>query len=189
MAHTVVPLEGTPPGVKLFYIKDILGLGGDQSRKDFRKLLKDLLKSNGLHEEGDYADLLLLPQHSQVAISLSHCRDAGLIGWATKPSRLGVDVEQWERISEVIINRVAPAAEVAACPQPRLLWSAKESVFKSQSDTVKLISSVEVFDWQVLESNRWSFRARLADSKENLTGRGEIRLIEGHSVAFFLTDH
>lgn len=197
MPHAVIPVPGLFSGSgalstatpSLYYIQDFMGLGGDKSRIEFRQVLSSLLVAQGFEAPPQLLDISKLPQHPALSVSLSHCRDAGLIGWIPQPFRIGVDVEQWERISEVIIRRVAPESEVLEAPEPRWLWSAKEAVFKSQSETVKLMSSVEVFDWQERHANVWSFKARSSHDKQVFAGMGEIRLIEGHSVALFRTDH
>jgi hypothetical protein len=106
-----------------------------------------------------------------------------------KPSRIGVDVEQVSRIRAHIIERVSSSKEISEAPKQEFLWSAKEAAFKSHSDTVEVISSVEVFDWQSRQRDVWSFKARLHEKETTLLGTGELRLIEGHTAAFFLANH
>jgi hypothetical protein len=99
-----------------------------------------------------------------------------------------VDVEEVSRIKPHIIDRVSSSQEISAAPRHEFLWSAKGAAFKSHSDTVEVISSVEVFDWQSRQRDVWSFKARLHEKEATLLGRGELRLIEGHTAAFFLAD-
>jgi len=186
---TPSPPFQTIPELSFFYIEDFKPAAGENGRQQLRKMTKQLLEEHNFIVEPHFLDLELLPQHHDVNVSLSHCADASLIGWVKKPVKIGVDVEEQKRISGRIIERVSDSSETALAPFNWLLWSAKEATFKAHSDTVNVISNVEIFDWFSVQENLWSFKARLKGATGQPLGNGEIRLIQGHSVAFFVSNH
>ena len=185
---SITPAE-TRPETSLFYIQDFDGLQGDTSRLALRGIVSDLLRQSGHDVPSDFTDLKRRPETPSLHISLSHGGLAACIGWTRKPAKIGVDVETRDRLSEAVIERVSSAEERQGAPDTTLLWSAKEAVFKVHSDAVKVIGAVEIIDWRDLETGVWAFRARLTQAKAALSGSGEIRLIAGHTVAFFLAGH
>jgi len=185
----LTPVSTPTDTAYLFFHRSFNGERGNDSRTEMRHQLLELLSANGQAAPEELLDLNRRPFHPDVNLSLSHCRDAGLIGWVSKPLKIGVDVEQLARIESHLVRRVSTREEMDISPRFELLWSSKEAAFKSRSDAIEVISSVEVFDWQGLGDDTWSFKTRLAHDKTTTLGTGEIRLIQGHTVAFFLADH
>lgn len=185
----LTPITPWPETTRLFYLPNLDGERGNDTRFEMRELLRELLSAHGHASPEELLELERRPYHPELHINISHCKDAGLIGWALKPLKIGVDVEQVERIQTHLIRRVSLPGEISEAPRPELLWSAKEAAFKSRSDAVEVISSVEIFDWHALGDQTWSFKARVAQDKNTVLGAGEICLIQRHSTAFFLANH
>jgi 4'-phosphopantetheinyl transferase EntD len=82
------------------------------------------------------------------------------------------------------MTRVCSASEISTAPRWELLWSCKEAVFKAVP-AVNVLSFVEIFDFSPLKNDVWRFRARETKTQTVLHGYGEVRLILGHTLAFF----
>ncbi len=153
-------------------------------RLNLRRQLMDGLKHARHTTHPDLLDLLKLPQHPQVSISLSHTKSYSCFGWCEKPCSLGVDIEDLTRLKQSVVARVASPSEMSTAPRWELLWSCKEAVFKAIPN-VNVLSSVEIFDFHLHQNDVWSFRARETKTQTVLQGAGEVRLILGHTLAFF----
>ncbi len=187
---TIQPLS-LPPywpiSSQVFLVSDIQQDHTTESRRDFRKLLQHQLQVAGISPSTDLLDLSQLPKAQGHFISLSHCATAGVFGWSER--RLGLDIEVLTKIKSHLVERVSTTQEISEAPHLSYIWCAKEAVFKSHSETIKVVSSVEIFDWTLQATNIWNFKARLTKDTKTLLGAGEIRLIGAHVLCFFLTDH
>ena len=111
--------------------------------------------------------------------------DAGLIWVGPKPASIGVDIEDLMRLKTSLTARISSPSEMSTAPRWELLWSCKEAVFKALP-AVNVLSSVEIFDFLPLQNDVWRFRARETKTQAVLQGHGEVRLILGHTLAFFI---
>lgn len=176
-------------GLKIFLMQN--STDDQQAQRTLlRQLLTAKLQNEGYTTDLALLDLLKIPQHHDLSLSLSHCKDYSALAWCLKPKRLGVDIEDLLRLKKETVSRVSTASELSLAPRYDLLWSCKEAVFKSLSPSLdmKVLGNVEVFDWKLLRSDTWSFAARYTQSQVSIDGQGEVRLILGHSLAFFIAN-
>ncbi len=153
-------------------------------RVNLRRHLVDGLKQFNHSTKPELLDLLKVPQHSDLSISLSHTKAYSCFGWCPKPSAIGVDIEDLLRLKTSLITRISSPREISTAPRWELLWSCKEAVFKAVP-AVNVLSFVEIFDFLPLQNEVWRFRARETKTQTVLQGYGEVRLILGHTLAFF----
>ncbi len=99
-------------------------------------------------------DLKKLPVTEKFFISISHCPEFGGFVICTKP--VGFDVERLDRLKKEIIERVCSEKELADAPEPQLLWSAKEAVFKC-SHLYKVLSDAKIDQWQTSQNDMFQF--------------------------------
>lgn len=177
------------PDLQLFLLSNQESNKQNQ-RINLRKNLALSLQNHGHSAPPTLQDLLSLPTHDHLALSLSHCSDYSAFGWCNKPKRLGLDIESLLRLKKETVARVSTNDELLLAPRYELLWSCKESVFKALSPQINVLSFVDIFDWKSLRDDTtqdsWQFSARLTQSSTPLPGHGEVRLILGHVFAFFV---
>jgi 4'-phosphopantetheinyl transferase EntD len=162
-------------------------------RLTLRRQLVETLRQAHHSTLPDLLDLLKIPLHPTLSVSLSHTKTYSAFGWCSKPASLGVDIEDLARLKEPLVSRVSSPSEMSTAPRWDLLWSCKEAVFKALP-MVNVLSSVEIFDFYPLqhaEQNEvlkevWRFRARDTKTQTLLPGAGEVRLVLGHTLAFFI---
>lgn len=153
-------------------------------RLNLRRQLIESLKQFKHSTRPELLNLLQVPQHPDLSISLSHTKTYSYYGWCPKPSAIGVDIEDLLRLKTSLITRVSSPSEMSTAPREELLWSCKEAVFKAVP-AVNVLSFVEIFDFLPLLNDVWHFRARETKTQTVLQGYGEVRLILGHTLAFF----
>jgi phosphopantetheinyl transferase (holo-ACP synthase) len=153
-------------------------------RLTLRQRLIETLQQHNEPALPELLDLLKIPQHAHLSLSLSHTKAYSCFGWCAKPISLGVDIEDLARLKQSLVARVSSPSEMATAPRWELLWSCKEAVFKA-FPPANVLSFVEIFDFQPLQNDVWRFRARNAKTQTLLEGAGEVRLILGHTLAFF----
>lgn len=168
----------------------IEGLGSQTA--DHRNMLRSratsALKTRGLELPTNPADLSRPLQHKHLHMSLSHTVDASVLAWIQKPKKLGVDLELSERIQKAIVERVSTHEEISAAPDFRLLWPAKEAVFKAHSKHLQVVGQVEICNWKALDDSSWQFSARTSPSGEILDGSGLLCLNPRHILSFFVVE-
>lgn len=99
-------------------------------------------------------DLKKLPVTERFFISISHCPEFGCFVVSSKP--VGLDVERLDRLKKEIIERVCTEKELADAPEPQLLWSAKEAVFKC-SHVYKVLSDAKIDQWIPSQNETFQF--------------------------------
>ncbi len=99
-------------------------------------------------------DLKKLPVTDRLFISISHCPEFGCFVISSKP--VGLDVERLDRLKKEIIQRVCTEKELSEAPEPQLLWSAKEAVFKC-SHLYKVLSDAKIDQWQTSQNETFQF--------------------------------
>jgi phosphopantetheinyl transferase (holo-ACP synthase) len=183
------PVQIHPIDSKLFSDVTIFLLQNTETdlqtqRLNLRRHLVDGLKQFKHSTKPELLDLLKVPMHSDLSLSLSHTKAYSCFSWCPKPSAIGVDIEDLLRLKTSLITRVSSPSEMSTAPRWELLWSCKEAVFKA-IPAVNVLSSVEIFDFVPLQNDVWRFRARETKTQTVLHGYGEVRLILGHTLAFF----
>lgn len=128
---------------------------------DHRSRIRDSLRDTLNISEGME---LSPPRSTDWSISISHSRKEG--GWLAvpRPARIGFDIEQIERIQPHIIERTCDRQEIAGCPNPAFLWSAKESLYKAlEHEQPQAVTQLKINDWKKLNSNIFSFSSGRGD--------------------------
>lgn len=103
---------------------------------------------------GDVLDLSRRPHVDGWFISVSHSGAHG--GWVAARTPIGFDVERIERLRPELITRVATPEEIAAAPDARWLWPAKEAVFKAMDPQPGTMSQIPITGW-----SEFTFTARV----------------------------
>jgi phosphopantetheinyl transferase (holo-ACP synthase) len=135
-----------------------------------------------LHKEGaeldkikHVLDLDLVPKTKDFGISISHCKNQGVFVVSPKYLNIGVDIEESHRIQKDPLLRVSSEKEIQEAPDLAHLWTAKESAFKSflKVSGPKVLSEINIYDWENLTSNIFLFKFNLKDSNQiDLKGTG-----------------
>jgi 4'-phosphopantetheinyl transferase EntD len=89
------------------------------------------------------------PRPANWSLSVSHTLDLG--GWLATPRPLsvGFDIEDTRRLQSRLIERICTAEEVAAAPDPLLLWSAKEASYKClETGQPQVITDLTLRSWK-----------------------------------------
>lgn len=185
----IPPVQIHPVDSKFFsdvtlFLQQNTELDLQSQRLNLRRQLIESLKQAKHATRPELLDLLKVPQHSDLSISLSHTKTYSCFAWCPKPSAIGIDIEDLLRLKTSLITRVSSPSEMSTAPRWELLWSCKEAVFKAVP-AVNVLSFVEIFDFLPLQNDVWRFRARETKTQAVLHGYGEVRLILGHTLAFF----
>lgn len=182
------PLPGRLAEATVYFIEN---LGSEQTdhRLQLRALFAEQLAVSGFSPPQNITTLDKPLTHSELHLSLSHTVDASGIAWVKNSLRVGVDVEQLQRLQPHIIERVSLLAERTNAPDIRYLWPAKEASFKALSPRCQVISDIEIHSWNVLSPTISAFKARLSSSDQRIDGSGLVCLISGHLLAFFVCEH
>ena len=88
---------------------------------------------------------------------------------------LGVDIEEFARITPAAVARISKAEELDLAPHAAHLWAAKEAAFKTLALTQQpsVISKVTIFDWQPTSKNSFHFRFKLNETNHlKIIGEG-----------------
>lgn len=176
-------------GLKIFLLQN--SVDNKQEQRSFLRMqLSTKLQESGYTTSADLLDLLKIPQHKELSLSLSHCKEYSALAWCLKPKTLGIDIEDLLRLKKETVSRVSTSEEMSLAPRYDLLWPCKEAVFKSlsPSQNVKVLGNVEIFDWKLLRTDTWSFASRHSHTQHAIDGWGEVRLILGHAFAFFIAN-
>lgn len=154
-------------------------------RLKVREHLYDLLVKDGHEPSKNLLDIHQRPTCKDVFISISHCPQHTLLAWG--PRTLGCDIELSSRINKKMIGRISTPQELEEAPELSHLWTAKEAAFKAISSSIKLLSSVEIIEWQKEIATHWqTYKAKNA-SVNKVVGMGQSCLIMNHSISFFVT--
>lgn len=103
---------------------------------DYRQKIRNHLATNfsfrfNRQQLANLSDLTKLPEASEGYFSISHCPVMG--GFTYSNLKHGFDMESVDRISKPLIQRMCYEDEVAAAPNPKFLWVAKEAALKALS--------------------------------------------------------
>jgi hypothetical protein len=122
---------------------------GSQSN-DHRQRIRMSLYSHILkmgHDEPSILDLDLIPETSIYSCSISHTQGLGGYAITKLPNHIGIDIEVSSRITPELLRRVCSEEEFNSCPEPSILWSAKEATFKANPE-ISLLKDAIVTDWK-----------------------------------------
>ena len=120
-------------------------------------------------------DLDKVPHPQWGGLSISHCPTKGVFISSFTNKNIGVDIEQSDRLQKEPILRVCTQEEVDTSPSLAHLWTAKEAAFKSyyRVDQPKVLSEINVFDWNERETGYFHFRFEAQNAKgETIIGEG-----------------
>lgn len=144
------------PG-EIFYaqMQEDWGSHNSNHRMLIRKALLEYLKQNHPSEvEDSIWDLESPPVLKTLKVSISHCHKMGGFVVCSRP--VGFDVEETSRITPRLLERITTEEERKRCPEPEILWTAKESIFKCVSQYV-MITQIHVDSWAVAQNETFFF--------------------------------
>ena len=128
-----------------------------QDRKNLRKLLIDQIKNHKdfkkYKEDFNWNNLLKIGTKANcpfVSISISHCKHMGAFLFTfDKNVSIGFDIEERNRITDKLVNRISSKEEIQQSPTSFLLWVAKEASFKCLNHkTQNLLSDCIISHWR-----------------------------------------
>jgi len=168
------------------YFSEKIHSGVDEYRQIIRKVIIQCLKERNIPVTVELMDLTEPPTDPSVGISLSHGKTCSIfaIDWKNRP--LGIDVESPSRITDRLVERVADAAEMEACPDRQFLFSAKEACWKAinKSMNVATISNVQTSEWEKLNDHVFQFSAQVEG--KSVPGRGYVYSHGDNLIGVFL---
>lgn len=112
-----------------------------QIRQDIVANYSPLLSSS---EKRAILNLDTLPVVENLFFSISHNKSIG--GYAACDQKIGFDIEEISRITAEVVSRISTTAEISACSDFKLLWSAKEATLKSFKQLL-VMSDIEITSW------------------------------------------
>lgn len=118
-----------------------------EQREAAHRLLRELVGGDVVVEHDDKG-APYLPDHPDLSVSISHCRQAVAVAVSPK-GKVGIDVECRRRIGEGLMERVCTADEqaaVRAAADPVMaflqLWTRKEAVLKMRGTGIQGFGSM-----------------------------------------------
>lgn len=135
-----------------------------KQHKDFKKYQKDFEESQLLHIGSK-------PERSIASVSLSHTDNIGVFLFTfDKGLSIGFDIENKNRITKTVIERVSSKEERLQAPEKSLLWTAKEAGFKCLSDTSNklLLSDCLISQWT--KNKLYTFQCHSQNTKRKASG-------------------
>lgn len=120
------------------------------------------------------------PKNLDQNVSISHCPVFG--GYALSDRPVGLDIEQWQRISTPLVKRICDEAIekniIEKCPDDvAVLWSAKESAYKSLRRAEGQISEIKIRTFEKVASERsslWFYKIKCEYQKQTIKCFGFI---------------
>ncbi len=128
-------------------------------------------------------------QQNSATSSISHCPQLGGFATITSPWKIGIDVEQQDRVSLAVANRVCrDSSECNQAPSPSALWTAKEAAFKSlrgpQQPTT--ISQLVIGSWKQIDSHLFTFELQNFLEFQIQKGLGITYSKDSFQIALFI---
>ncbi|MBC7458222.1 MAG: hypothetical protein H7235_08095 [Bdellovibrionaceae bacterium] len=118
-----------------------------------------------------------LPVVENLFFSISHNKSVG--GYAACDQRVGFDMEEVTRLNLETVNRVCTPAEIAACPDFKLLWSAKEPTLKTLKQLL-VMSDIQILNWKQ-ENGLFYFEASIV--KISAKNKRAVIVHENNTIA------
>ena len=124
-------------------------------------LLKDIdtVSTVTAVQRRELLDLMRIPMHPQVGISITHNQKCG--GYVIDPQGhgVGLDAEIIGRVKEKVVARASSEREMQAAPSAAALWTAKEAALKclnGSDDEPEVLSQVAIGGWQMDKGSKLS---------------------------------
>lgn len=149
------------------------------------------IRSSLSHETGeDCHSLTGPPKLRGYHASIAHCPIAGGYVAQKRPAyKIGFDLEDRERLTRQLIERVSTPEEIAQAPAHETLWVAKEAAFKCLAADlgIKTIAELVIKDWTNPKGPLLGFSVRLLSASGKASGKAlgrgmvfqDFRLIAG----------
>ncbi len=153
-----------------------------------RKKIIGYLNSQGIQNDlTSLLDLNRIPNVPDLSLSLSHSMGGSVFLWGQGTHLLGVDLEGKHRVTQKVIERVSTPLEIQNCPNPFLLFGAKEAGWKALNSAlgIKVISELTCTQWQKVDSNWYSFK--LSRAAQIIDGIGFSTQLGGEYLSFYLS--
>lgn len=155
------------------------------ARKKIVEALKNLNEPLTLDDEARLLDLKQVPELAHASISISHT--ASTACWVISPQtlKLGLDLENPERVSIPILKRVCSQQEINKAPSHAALWCAKEAAFKALNRTegTSVLSQIEASQWFPLGTTAWIFTVKVNEKK---ISQGLSTVFKALQIAIFV---
>ncbi len=179
-----------------FHISSFPNKIGLKERKELRQKMVNQIKTHKdfkKHEEDFNWKKLLQPGGKPncpfVSISISHCNFLGAFLFVfDKKLSIGFDIEQKNRITDKLVNRISLKTEIKQSPSPSILWVAKEASFKcfSGNQDQFLLSHCLISHWKKTPiQDIYLFKSHLKTT--NKTALGTACLIDNLALAYVET--
>ena len=103
--------------------------------------------------------------------SVSHCQNMGGYVASNKAVRLGLDMEENNRITIEVLQRMFSKDEIDTCPEPSALWCAKEALYKAlkEDGQPQVLSELPPLQWQRVSEQPNIVQATVDTSTKNLS--------------------
>ncbi len=139
--------------------------------------------------DSQYLQTTAQAQQTGSTSSISHCPQLGGFASITSPWKIGIDVEQQERVSLAVANRVCrDSSECDQAPSPSALWTAKEAAFKSLRGTQQptTISQLVIGNWKQIDSHLFTFELQNFLEFQIQKGLGITYSKDSFQIALFI---
>ncbi len=134
------------------------------------------------------------PKVNGIHLSISHNSQLG--GFVISDCAVGFDIEDRNRITKNLIQRVSSEDEIRQAPFASALWGAKESAWKALQQSShtnfkpKVISEVQITNWKVIQASQIeTFEIKNLTMSESSShapeGRGCVIYLGSHLFSFF----
>ena len=173
--------------IEIYLLRELTSQQKDH-RIQLRQRLADFLSKNiAENHKQDLLDLNQLPKVPGYSISLSHCPvGSGFTIYKGDQYSLGFDMEQRSRIRQPVIERISGSEERRNCPDPSLLFCAKEASWKAVNRFgIQTIAEIETHSWKPVDSNWTEFQ--IGTPGKLIDGFGAVHLYSDTYLSFFIT--
>jgi len=123
---------------------------------------------------------------NKLQYSISHCPViGGFICLSPKSrQRIGLDLEDPNRVNEKNMGRISSAEELEKAPDPASLWVAKEAFYKSLPLELQplIISQTEITKWVRLKRNMYTFWGNQKETQLFSNSKGVVIAYEGLKI-------
>lgn len=179
-----VSLPISQKDLSIFFIPEITSEQEDH-RLSLRKLLLDEISKQTKVNIEQILNLEQLPKVRDFTISLSHSKAGSSFCFAKSKNPIGIDIESIDRIGPKLIKRIASQEEITQCPQPKMLFGAKEAAWKALNKPLQIatIPQVVTHQWKNISKDWYQFNVQTSDSKRD--GFGFVHEFSGIYLSFY----
>ena len=170
---------------------------GVKERKQLRQELikqikdnKDFRKYEKTFDEDSFLKVGEKPKCPFISFSISHCDHLGAFLFAfNKNLSIGFDIEQRQRVTKKIVNRISLKKELQQSPSPSLLWTAKEAGLKclSNKKNPMLLNECFISNWRK-EPEKEIYFFKCHSTKTNKKALGIAGHIDDLALAYAETN-